>query len=997
MTIDEMRDLHRHALGEAQAKQTELRLVLASRYRELVGSSDEVTKMRERAQELHELVNAIPDLMNKLVDSSNDTIQESKAPEEAPQSSDQNDEQLSLRHKLSKLPRLVHRALDNDDVHEAADYLLDLFRVIAEQTDEYPLASALAKGVKTSNNTSSDPILEAQTRMTFLHVQSLPAKITRISRSILESAASFGSTTDPRFGAFRSASALSSLDIFDISQTRDRPMQLLDLYFNSKAQLMQNLLSKLTVSPADKKELSGEADATSAEQILSKIVLILQYDVVLHSYQIFVLRNFPVLPGTHSSADAITKSLPMFTPSLVQAKVSHFLSAHLPLIRTRVKNVLVQIAGTTASALGKIRQSLYDKTDGVECIARLNSTGVCTWSDAVGCVVDVKNVLNSSHMAGSSSSYAPGTTEMAGSPKFSLWGLLFSNTFSSLVHSLLTTSFQSVHSRVVSRLSLSLANAPPLGDVLPHEAYRNTLHITSELDAALLKVGDDAHELLVHAEEREQSERRLRQSLYVQTCEIMGRLICELRRMLVAPGNPDSVRELILGRLCYLLKFRLTALPTLLDSASSPAALDGASGMISILDLSSAFELADDNDDGLITFQEATVAVDSAFAGTQFQGGEVVRETLLLSPSLDKEANLSIARSAGKPEAPRDVTLNELTLLLARGLRHDQAEVQSALAIIQSSLDAIVAKSFRSWAAEISSPSTLRLSQSLQQFVGKASKCDEEEYRRIYYNDASPETAGGNISPHILVFLMDLAHSLNCSICPSDSMSPVPSKDYAKTLGINDDMMPSAMEMIRWALLAHGLETIIATFETALRDKNVLSSCNPLGLVQLKSDLTFIGKCFLRRNKFGFGPFGSDRFETALKKVSKEVDVYVRRKCDKSVLSKIERAHIHVSEVCDLYLSSLFGEEGLATAPVIDTPGIAMGESRAASDALFEQPLPSTCRFSLLPIQSDKTLSGVQARGKYKERQEVGNRHGAVGTGAVRAGLGFFSSMLKKN
>ena len=88
--------------------------------------------------------------------------------------------------------------------------------------------------------------------------------------------------------------------------------------------------------------------------------------------------------------------------------------------------------------------------------------------------------------------------------------------FSSLVHSILSSSFHSVHRQVVATLRASLANAPPFMKILPHEAYRNTLRIASELDVALKKVSDDAHELLVHAEEREESERRLRQSLYVQ-------------------------------------------------------------------------------------------------------------------------------------------------------------------------------------------------------------------------------------------------------------------------------------------------------------------------------------------------------------------------------------------------------------------------------------------------------------------------------------------------
>lgn len=66
------------------------------------------------------------------------------------------------------------------------------------------------------------------------------------------------------------------------------------------------------------------------------------------------------------------------------------------------------------------------------------------------------------------------------------------------------------------------------------------LRIASELDIALKKVSDDAHEFLVHVEEREESERMLRQSLYVQTCEIMGQLLNELRRMLLPSISTNS-------------------------------------------------------------------------------------------------------------------------------------------------------------------------------------------------------------------------------------------------------------------------------------------------------------------------------------------------------------------------------------------------------------------------------------------------------------------------
>ncbi|KAL3945849.1 MAG: hypothetical protein SGBAC_000121, partial [Bacillariaceae sp.] len=736
MTIEEMRELHRRAQRDAEAKQTELRLVLASRYRELVGSSDEVTKMRERAQELHELVHALPELMGKLIQcTEEDSSEETK---DAGEAAKEVDKVTILRQDLAALPRRVHRALDNDNVHEATVSLLVLFRLIAEQTQDFPLASALAPDVAFSPVPNSSSMLQAQMKMTFLHVQTLPAKIARQSTKILDSAASFGST--PEFGAETSAAALSTLDLLDISEKADRTTKLLDMYFDSKAALLQGYLNELNPSNSD----DGGTDNT--EDILSKIVLILQYDIILHPYQMFILRKFPCAPHSGSTVEGITKSLPMFPASIVQSKVSNFLSAHLPLIRTKVKSVLVNIAGTTASALGKIRQSLYDKTDGMECMERLDNSGICSWEEAVSGIVDVQVVLSSSHGVGGGP-IAQGEATATPS-KFSLWGVLFSNTFSSLVHSLLTTSFQSVHTRVVSTLRESLANAPPLSCILPHEAYRNTLHMATELDSALLKVSADAHELLVHAEEREESERRLKQSLYVQTCEILGRLLSELRRMLLLQDKSQAVMNLIVGRLCHLLKYRLTALPTLLDPNSSPAVLAGTSGMISLLELSSAFELADDNDDGLITFQEAFEAVDSAFSGTQHHGAAMVRETLLL-PAVGEKKDAAPASLGVNAKAcmPQDVTLSELTLLLARGLRHEQSGEHSALGTIQESLDAIISDSFSKWAKEVLDPCTSSLSTNLESSIGIFSSYSEDEYKRVHAHAVLSICSSTQIAP----------------------------------------------------------------------------------------------------------------------------------------------------------------------------------------------------------------------------------------------------------
>ena len=1112
-TIDELRNLHRQAMNEAEAKQTELRLVLASRYRELVGSSDEVAKMRERAQELDELVSALPTLMEKLLLESNSFMSVSTTVTEINDNdvnnSDNNDNNnnttlansksikkegtkstkrttsaegdtihigddsvLKLRQRLSTLPRLVHRALDKTNVYEATKSLIEIFRLISEQTDEYDLATALSSSSTTTTSLLSslnhrDVLLESQMRLTFLHVQTLPAKIIRISKQILNSAASFGKDDvnddvnddingeelNPKFGAERSASALSALDMLtirkqsqnlssdDTTNCHERSAELLDLYFDSKAKLLRSLLNQLNTTQTNGTIKGGTT--INAESILSRIVLIVQYDIILHPYQIFVLKKFPTIGNNSISCEEkihvdsdkthrtnLITSLPIFSAAAVQAKASSFLSAHLPLIRTKVKNVLVDIAGTTASALGKIRQSLYDKTDGVECMRRLNdSDGICTWDEAVASVVDIQGVLISSgssiHIMGGKrlvkgSSIDPSTSATPSNcdRRLSLWSVLFSTTFSSLVHSLLTTSFQSVHTKLVSTLRLSLTNAPPLHSIVPHEAYRNTLHIASQLDTALLKVSDDANELLVHAEERTESERRLRQSLYVQTCEIMGQLICELRCMLLTSDKYDAVKQLIVGRLCHLLKFRLTALSTLLDPNSSPAVLHGGTtGVISIMELSSAYELADDNEDGLITFEEATEAVDSAFSGTQFHGAEMVRETLLLpAAGTDNDSSLHVSTAAiTKAVAPQDVTLDELTLLLARGLRHETSGRHSALGAIQNSLDRMIESSFQHWAREVLKPYSVSLSNQTKHFVDVACTLSEDEYRRMYLSSElypNPTESNGessntvtNVSPHIISYLVNISFTLNRSVCPSDALLPVPSKEYALAMGMDGaENIPRMIDMIRWALLLQGLEVFTSVVDEhvgkALQGTTspAMKESGPSGIAQLKNDLSFVFACFYDRNQYTFDINEPSVVikKKKLKNIMSKTDILFRQVCTMNTAREIERKREYVLKACDLFISPLFGEDSSKIISIDNIEGT--NETvvpRVGATPLFHPPLVSSCRFPLLPIQADRTLSGVQARGKYKKEESDGRS--TVGSGAVRAGFGFFSSMLKSS
>ena len=1188
MTIDEMRSLHHTALNQAESKRTELRLVLASRYRELVGSSDEVLHMHDRANELHELVVVLPELVECVGNAAESVVSNSGsvkvgeeegsssrklfvdgAADEASTSSVVDKSSISVdrvRDQLSKLPRTIHCCLDVNNVHGAAASLIELFDIISsshsqqsngnseeeKRGDPYPLATALSSSSsckegegRNSIMIPTNPLLNVQMKMIYLHVQTLPSKTVKLARKILlQSAFSPTSAADGGGGAQTTAAALSALDLLDItrwqqqqqqppqissslsrrgsdstsssSSTTTRAIKLIDLYYESKATLLNKLLNKLTLPTSTTATTgpttsSSSLDATSvtnrAEIILSKIVLILQYDVILYPYQIFVLRKFG---SNNGECERIMNTLPIFDSDVLKSKASNFLAAHLPLIRTKVKNVLMIIAGTTASKLGQIRQTLYDKTDGMDCQNMLNDTceNVCTWDDAVGNMVDVRVVSHGTRSSSSSaignnkddggsseqggggtgSSMNGGSTSTSAARRFSLWGALFSNTFSSLVHSLLTTSFHSVHVRVVSTLRTSLARAPPFNYMLPHEAHRNALRIACDLDVSLRKVSDDAHELLVHAEEREESERRLRQSLYVQTCEIMGRLLNELRRMLVVVGgggggDEDATKVFIVGRLCHLLKFRLKSLPTLLDPKSSPAVMLASglgsnvvgvsgkshSGMITLMELSSSFDLADDDDDGLISFDEAMEAMESAFSGTHFHGAEMVRDTLLLTAShhsssshsssgggmADGSTSGGVASNGSGSYAsssnihtkstPQNVTLSELALLSARGLRHAPSGQESALGTVQSSLDDIVNRCFKDWARAALSPPLNSFTTTLRESIGVASTVSEIEWRRLHgliekdddallkevgeskgdtdrvLNDNSSNSVG-EVSPHVVSYLLAVAGVLNRSVCPADSLPPVPSLEYAEALGIScsETEIPNMMVTIRGSLLGEALSSMSRSLKRGILSKSddedgvtdddeILKKCSPSSLIQLSMDVKFIQKCFFERNQHGFlltNEAVNDSREI-MDSLSESLVASVRNtlRDGSPINSAISERHAQVFNSCDLFLSSLFGEDpddkfSSSNGSATTANGVSSSSALLSSSQSFMlNPLPSSRRFVLLPIQAEKSLTELQLRGKYgKKSQEdkTSSKDDTSSGNALGSGFGFLSSMLTK-
>lgn len=1054
LTIDEMRDLYKRAISDAEAKKTELKLVLASRYKELVGSSDEVLEMQRDAKLLDELVNKIPGLVEELLNASIEKPAENKEDEDSVEMHSSEIDKVDVdRIILSQAPRAVHSCLDESDVYGASKALLQIFSIMTKYTREYPLANALSKVTENNDfSPSSNKELLMQIQMVYMHLQSIPIRIVHISKKKLLQLSTSASDI---------ARALTAIHLLNVQQFNDttKANRLLDLYFDSKAKHIHRLMDKLTPkSPVDKSQARSKKDSTfyseeatnEAEKTISEILMILQYDVILYPYQIFALRTYEM----EDREINITSFLPTFDHEQLKSKISNFLAANLPLIRSKVKTILVGIAGTTASRLGHLRQSLYDKTDGADCLQKLSS-GVCKWEDAIK-MIDVKVVTRALEgLTTTSSSQTTAASLNSQQKGFSLWGTLFSNTFSSLVHSILSTSFHSVHRQVVSSLRASLANAPPFNEILPHEAYRNTLKIATELDQALKKVSDDAHELLVHAEEREESERRLKQSLYVQTCEIMGRLLNELRRMLKKTSSSpalhtdseeDATRDLILGRLCFLLKFRLTSLPILLDPNSSPAIIASKSrgkvGMISIVELQSAFEIADVDDDGLITFEEAMEAMEGAFSGTHFHGAEMVRETMLLSSGVDMIDKKSSATA-------RTLSLSELALLSARGLKHAPSGNESALGTIQGILDGIVETCFEKWAKVALSQSAKVFSESLGQFISVASSVGDVEWKRLYLPDSSSEddllqqeigdalgeigdsksdTGSndliGNVSSFVISYFISVASTLNRSISPSDAMQPYPSEDYANAMGLDLSRTIDAstmLEILRSSLVRESLLVISKAIQNLSSNDDTVSElvilkCPPSAQVQLLMDISFIEKSYFKRNSYDFGgdsvingqdekeidesfdqitynQFAEESLSEFIALIKKnDISLYT------SYIKMIETRHDNVYASCNMFFSSLFGDD--ETQPS-DLGSVLPDSVPSEAVPLLLNPMSSSRRFMLLPIQAEqsvKELELIKNLGKERSDKNESEKKSAssAAASAVSSSFGFFSSMLNK-
>jgi len=107
---------------------------------------------------------------------------------------------------------------------------------------------------------------------------------------------------------------------------------------------------------------------------------------------------------------------------------------------------------------------------------------------------------------------------------------------------------------------------------------------------------------------------------------------------------------------------------------------------------------------------------------------------------------------------------------------------------------------------------------------------------------------------------------------------------------------------------------------------------------------------------------------------------------------------------CDMFFSSLFGDKDVVndtSSMILEKENIVGGTmERNDNPPLFQNPLPSARRFTLLPIQAEKSVKELQLiRNLEKDRvDKMTNEKSSsfAAANAVSSSFGYFSSLLKK-
>jgi hypothetical protein len=210
------------------------------------------------------------------------------------------------------------------------------------------------------------------------------------------------------------------------------------------------------------------------------------------------------------------------------------------------------------------------------------------------------------------------------------------------------------------------------------------------------------------------------------------------------------------------------------------------------------------------------------------------------------------------------------------------------------------------------------------------------------------------------------------------------------SLGINlkREEIPTLMDTFRSTLLKQSLSSTAALIHSVAMG---LEPSTDLALVQFYADVLFLNMSFDFDTK---SDAELHKQKQLLEQTLSQAEKQMRRiSGSSSIRNSLADRHKHVFELCGLLLSSLFGQDAGATSSAVGE--LDLGSS--TSSPLFRAPLASSKRFPLLPVQADRTLNEIEMRGKYAKEKEAAASRPEASSGVMSSGLGFLSSMLKKN
>ena len=388
LDIQTLRALHQKARENLNAKQTELRLVVASRYKELVtsnhssaggdslstqGTYGELCTMHTHAKQLVAMLEGQGSSdergMEQLL---RDTILRSNLSRTAGNLEVEREEMVSnvktknvmslsrYRYELSSIPQRIHQNLSGSHIAPmiAAQNLVRAFHLIDCQNStsssggkiRFPLAREHTSRFFSNNaillarNAENDKCLEYQIRIIYEHLGHLPIRILSAAKEVL---------LQENFEASDYSGALVALVLMDnklipSTATGEKlSCRLLDLFLENKA----SMLMKYLKLGNDEKQLE------SPEDYLSNLVSIIQ-NLVLQAYYIFSgikKDNGSSIKELLSSYSTVEYSL---SSIVLKDKVSLFLNSYFPLV-TKTSRFVLSNMRRNSGYLGKIREVRY--------------------------------------------------------------------------------------------------------------------------------------------------------------------------------------------------------------------------------------------------------------------------------------------------------------------------------------------------------------------------------------------------------------------------------------------------------------------------------------------------------------------------------------------------------------------------------------------------------------------------------------------------------------